>query len=157
MSFLWLSIHVHLLAAQGIFVFNMYRIVGIFTGAKFHGNASRLFKRNFCSFYFCETNALHTDHTPKVDSALLILTLTTPVCFLWVHQHFVQQQAYSSLQQPFKGQKDWTICSHEYQFVSMYANNNVINFNLTAYFIFLQFLIFTEAGLSTKIPKICTQ
>ena len=44
-----------------------YHIAGNFAGAKLHGNASRLFRRNFCGFYFCETNASRSDHTPTVD------------------------------------------------------------------------------------------
>ena len=39
----------------------------IFTGAKFRGNASRLFRRNFRGFYFHEMNVWHCDHTPTVD------------------------------------------------------------------------------------------
>ena len=44
-----------------------YHIVGNFTGAKFCGNASRPFRRNFCGFYFCKTNASCFDNNPTVD------------------------------------------------------------------------------------------
>ena len=96
--------------------------------------------------------------TGLLDSALLISTSTTPERFLRVRWHFVQYQADSSQQRPFKGQTDCRepCRSDGYKFVSTYAHNDIINYHLGSFFPFRGFY-FVETGLSAKIAKICTQ
>ena len=67
--------------------------------------------------------------------------LTTPLpvdvtsldCLLWVCWYFVQQQADSSSQQPFRGQTDCREPSRSHGY-STYARNDIINFHLSSFF-----------------------
>ena len=105
--------------------------------------ASRLFRRNFRGFYFRRMpDALTTPLPVDATSSERLLR------FRW---YFVQYEANSSLQQPFRGQTDCREPSRSHGH-STYARNDIVNFHLSSFF-----LIYAEAGLSAKIAKICTQ